>query len=104
MVLERKFSWICFKNNIIFFHLSPTSSHFHPLQVGNCGSNSRLVVDEDDNGKLMLERVKRCLFVVFDTKLFIGISKWHIIMLIPSISCCVCNLHVSGIVALLVFL
>ena len=57
VVLERKFSWKCFKNNIIFFHLSPTLSHFHPLQVENCGSNSRLVVDENDNGKLRLERV-----------------------------------------------
>ena len=24
-------------------------SHLHPLQVENCDSNSRLVVDEDDN-------------------------------------------------------
>ena len=30
----------------IFFNVSPTSSHLHPLQVENCGSNSRLVVDE----------------------------------------------------------
>ena len=35
----------------IFFTLSPTSIHFHPLQVANCDSNSRLVVDEDDNVK-----------------------------------------------------
>ena len=42
---------------IIFFNFSPTSSHLHPLQVENCDSNSRLVVDEDDNGKLRLERV-----------------------------------------------
>ena len=27
------------------------SSHLHPLQVDNCDSNSRLVVDEDDNVK-----------------------------------------------------
>ena len=33
----------------IFFTFSPTLNHFHPLQVENCGSNSRLVVDEDDN-------------------------------------------------------
>ena len=32
------------------------SSHFHPLQVENCDSNSRLVVDEDDNGKFRFER------------------------------------------------
>ena len=57
VVWERKFSWKCFKNNSIFFHLSPTSSHFHPLQIENCGSNSRLVVDKYDNGKCRLERV-----------------------------------------------
>ena len=31
---------------------------FHPLQVENCDSNSRLVVDEDDKSKFKLERVK----------------------------------------------
>ena len=41
----------------IFFNFSLTSNHFHPLQVENCDSNSRLVVDEDDYGKLRLERV-----------------------------------------------
>ena len=30
----------------IFFNFSPTSNHLHPLQVENCGSNFRLVVDE----------------------------------------------------------
>ena len=42
----------------IFFTFSPTSNHLHPLQVENDVSNSRLVVDEDDNGELRLERVK----------------------------------------------
>ena len=41
----------------IFFNFSPTSYHLHPLQVKNCDSNSRLVVDEDDNGKFKPERV-----------------------------------------------
>ena len=41
----------------IFFNFSPTLSHLHPLQVENCNSNSRLVVDEDANGKFRLERV-----------------------------------------------
>ena len=41
----------------IFVNLSPTFSHLHPLQVGNCDSNSRLVMDEDDDGKFRLERV-----------------------------------------------
>ena len=50
VVFERKLAWNCFENNSIFFNLSPTSSHYHPLQVENCDSNSRLVVDEDDNG------------------------------------------------------
>ena len=43
--------------DIYFFHLPPTASHRHPLHVENCNSNSRLVVDEDDNGKSRLERV-----------------------------------------------
>ena len=52
-----KFSWNCLINNI-FFNLSPTSSYLHPLSVEICDSNSRLVVDEDDNGKFRLDRVK----------------------------------------------
>ena len=53
---------LSYKYMVIFFNLSPTSSHLHPLKVENCGSNSRLVVDEDDNGKFRTERVKalRC--------------------------------------------
>ena len=35
----------------IFFNFSPTSNHLHPPQVENCDSNSRLVVDDDENGK-----------------------------------------------------
>ena len=34
-----------------------SSSHLYPLQVENRDINSRLVVDEDDNGKSRLERV-----------------------------------------------
>ena len=41
-----------------FSNFSPASYHPHPLQAENCDSNSRLVVDEDDNGKFRLERVK----------------------------------------------
>ena len=43
----------------IFINFSPTSSH--QLQVENCDSNSRLVVDEDDNGKFRLERFNHFL-------------------------------------------
>ena len=39
----------------IFFIFSPTSNHLHPLQGENCDSNSRLVVDEDDNVKAGLK-------------------------------------------------
>ena len=41
----------------IFFFFQTTSNHLHPLQVENCDSNSRLVVDEDDDGKFRLEMV-----------------------------------------------
>ena len=43
---------------VIFFNYSPSSNHIHPLGVENCDSNSRLVVDENDNGKFRLDRVK----------------------------------------------
>ena len=49
---------LCYQYIAIFLNLSPTSSHLHPLQVENCDSNSRLVVDEDDNGKFRPESVK----------------------------------------------
>ena len=35
----------------IFFTFSSTSNHLHLLQVENCDSNSRFVVDGDDNVK-----------------------------------------------------
>ena len=41
----------------IFCNFSPASSHVHPLPAENCDSNSRLVVDEDVNSKLRLQRV-----------------------------------------------
>ena len=43
---------------VIFFNFLTTSCHLRPLKVENCGSNSRLVLDEDDNGKFRIERVK----------------------------------------------
>ena len=33
-------------------------------QFKNCGSNSRLVVDEDDNGKFRLERVNESTAII----------------------------------------
>ena len=35
----------------IFINFSPTTNHLHALQVENCDSKSRLVVDEDDKVK-----------------------------------------------------
>ena len=37
--------------------MPPTSCHLHPLQVENCDTKSRLVLDEDHNGKFRLERL-----------------------------------------------
>ena len=67
----------------IFLHFSPTSSHLHPLQVESCDSNSRIVVDEDDNGKLRLKRVKALKYydINQETKGFFSL----IFVLIPSI-------------------
>ena len=47
----------------IFFNFSPTASHHcnHPVQAENRDSNSRLVLDEDDNDKFRLERVKEVI-------------------------------------------
>ena len=50
---------LVYKFMVIFLTFSLTTSYFHPLQVVNCDSNSRLVVDEDDNGKLRPERVNK---------------------------------------------
>ena len=47
-------------SNLNNFH-SLVVADLHPLQVENCGSNLRLVVDEDDNGKFRLERVQASL-------------------------------------------
>ena len=43
----------------IYFSSSPTSSHLYLVQVENCDSNSRFVVDEDEKGKIRLDRVKQ---------------------------------------------
>ena len=49
----------------IVFIFPPTPSHLRSLPVENCGSNSRLVVDDDDNGKFRLERVKEDIMTFF---------------------------------------
>ena len=60
---------LAFQYMAIFFNFSPTSNHLHPLQVENRDSNSRLVVDEDDNGKLRLQRVNSKIFPLIITLL-----------------------------------
>ena len=45
---------LAYKYMTIFINFSP--NHLHLLRVENCDSNSRLVVDEDDYGKLRPER------------------------------------------------
>ena len=67
MVLERQFRGTVLKKTLHFFRLSPTLSHLHPLQVENCDSNLRLVVDEDDNGKFRLESVLNNVSILVDT-------------------------------------
>ena len=49
---------LVYKYMTFFFVFSTTSNHLLPLQVENCDSNSRLVVEEDDNDKFRPERVK----------------------------------------------
>ena len=56
MKMSMKLVWQCM---VIFFNFSLTSNHLYPLQVDNCDSKSRLLVDEDDNGKFRLKRVKQ---------------------------------------------
>ena len=74
LVLKRKFSRNCFKNNSTFFHLSSTSSHFHPLQVENCNSNSRLVVDENYNGNFFFNL--NLLLALFSSSWLILPGPW----------------------------
>ena len=51
----------------IFLNFLTTSSPLYPLQVENCDSNSRLVVDEDDNGEVRLERVNKLSNIALET-------------------------------------
>ena len=56
----------------IFFNFQTTSNHLHPLQVEHCDNNSWLVVDENDNGKLRLQRVEALKYFCInqETKMF----------------------------------
>ena len=67
---------LVYQNMAIFYTFSPTSNHLHPLQVENHDSNSRLVVDENDNGKFRIEKVKTLilLYVLITTVAFLTYS------------------------------
>ena len=62
---------------VIFLNFYTTSNHLHPLQVGNCDSNSRLVVEGDDNGKFRTERVKRPLVPKSDVSPYIAVIDFR---------------------------
>ena len=66
-VLEWQFPWNWLTNTLQFSLIS------HPLQIifihYECDSNSRLVVNEDDNGKFKIERVKHQDLQMFGDKL-----------------------------------
>ena len=61
--MEVSMKLVC-KYMVIFFNFSPTSNHLHSLQGENCDSNSRLVVNEDDNGKFRPERIKQVKIIL----------------------------------------
>ena len=69
---------LVYQDMAIFFTFSPTSNHLHPLQVENCDSNSRPVVDEDDNVKSGLKGLLSCT-VSFFTDLIT--PPWYFLVL-----------------------
>ena len=68
----------------IFFNFSVTSSHLYPLQVVNCDSNSRLVVDKDDNDKFRRERVNDFRLDIF----MLGHIRILCLKNMDDLSCC----------------
>ena len=55
----------------IFINLSPSVCHLHPLQVENCDSNSRLVVDEMTMVNSGLKGLTQCCFNIYNAKIFL---------------------------------
>ena len=102
-VLEWQFLWNCY--NTYFFYFSPVWSHLHSLHVDNCDSKSRLVVDENDNGKFRLERVKVLIFFYInhgDQSFFqfeVGLHKWLIYLFL-----CHLNKHVMIVSTVIKFI
>ena len=79
---------------IIFCNFLTTSSHLRPLQVENCGSNSRLVVDEDDNDKFRIERVNKHNCVYLYVFKFLRASQS-----IFATTYHICNIHSSYLIS-----
>ena len=69
---------------VVFFNFSPTLNHIHPLQVENCGSNSRLVVDEYDNVKSGLKGLNHGDYIFFS---FWDLHKFHSQLVLLSFEC-----------------
>ena len=59
----------------IFFNFSPPSSQLYPLLVENCDSNSRLVVDEDENVKSGLKRLRSAISTISSLNLPLSSSS-----------------------------
>ena len=78
-VLGRKFTWNWFINTWQFSLIFKA----HPLQVVNCDNNSRLVGDEDDDGKLRLERVNNnSMYMAYMSSLGLLMAPYIIVSLV----------------------
>ena len=62
---------LVYQNMAIIFNFLPTSNRLHSLQVENCDSNSRLVVDEDSKGLIEESQYATSL-----TLTYIHIAMW----------------------------
>ena len=74
----------------IFFNYSPTLNHLHPLQVENCDSNSRLVVDEMTMVNSGSKGLRQLIQIV---KLHCGVNVHYIGQIIDSERS---NVHISA--------
>ena len=73
---------LVYQHKAIFLNFSPTSNHLYPLQVENCDSNSRLVVDEDDNVNSGLKGLKGDIGVLFGSMLIIRPTQMNVVLML----------------------
>ena len=65
-----------FNNHNIFSSFATLfTSHLYPIQVENCDSNSRRLVDEHNNDKFRLEMDKACLVKGFSIQDIQNVSQ-----------------------------